>query len=98
MAQRLLPDAPPASLADCTLVRTHLDAFVDGELPRYDVHDRPLAPLVRGHLDVCAPCSRLAQQVRALRAALRAVGARERETVRASESLRRRATMILSSR
>ena len=42
-------------------------------------------------------CTRLAQQLSALRAALRAVGARERETVRASEALRRRAETILSS-
>ena len=98
MAQHLPPDAPPASLADCTLVRTHLDAFVDGELTPYDEHDRPLAPLVEGHLASCAPCTRVAQQLRALRAAVRAVGSRERETVRASEALRRRAAMILSSR
>jgi len=98
MAQHLPPDALPASFADCTLVRTHLDAFVDGELRPYDAHDRPLAPLVEGHLASCAPCARLAQQLRALRSAVRAVGARERETVRASEALRRRAAMILSSR
>jgi len=52
---------------------------------------------VQEHLASCAPCTRLAQQLSALRAALRAVGARERETVRASEALRRRAETILSS-
>lgn len=98
MAQHLPPDAPPASLAGCALVRTHLDAFVDGELTQCDAHDRPLAPLVRAHLEACAPCTRDAQQLRALRAAVRAVGTRERETVRASEALRRRAAMIFSSR
>ena len=97
LAQHLPPDAPAASPAVCSLVRAQLDDFVDGELTRHDVCVRPLVPLVREHLASCAPCTRLAQQLSALRAALRAVGARERETVRASEALRRRAETILSS-
>ena len=97
LAQYLPPDAPAASPAVCSLVRAQLDAFVDGELTPDDGCDRARVPLVREHLASCAPCTRLAQQLSALRAALRAVGARERETVRASEALRRRAETILSS-
>ena len=97
LAKKLPPDAPAASPAVCSLVRAHLDAFVDGELTLHDACDRPLASLVREHLASCAPCTRVAQHMSALRAALRAVGARERETVRASEALRRSAETILSS-
>ena len=93
LAQYLPPDAPAASPAVCSLVRAQLDAFVDGELTPDDGCDRARVPLVREHLASCAPCTRLAQQL----SALRAVGARERETVRASEALRRRAETILSS-
>lgn len=98
MAQHLLPDPALVSPADCSLVRTHLDAFVDGELMVHDAHDRRLRQTIDTHLRDCAECTRVAQQVRALLAALRAVGAREQDTVRASEALRRRAEIILSSR
>ncbi|WP_411280540.1 hypothetical protein [Gemmatimonas sp.] len=98
MAQHLPPDAPSASLADCSLVQSHLDAYVDGELTAFDEHDRELAPIVGAHLRWCAPCARVARQTEALRAAVRAVGQREQTTVRASDALRHRAEQILSSR
>jgi anti-sigma factor RsiW len=70
LAQNLPPEAPAASPAVCSLVRAQLDAFVDGELTLHDACDRPLVPLVQEHLASCAPCTRLAQQLSALRAAL----------------------------
>lgn len=98
MAQHLPPDFPPAPSADCTVVRTHLDAFVDGELTSFDAHDRPFSQVVEGHLQECARCAHVARELGALRAAVRAVGAREQATVRTSDALRRRVDEILSSR
>jgi hypothetical protein len=98
MAQHLPPDALAASLTDCAYIRMHLDAFADGELTAFDVHDRPLTELVGAHLRACEPCARLERALQALRAALHAVGRRERLTVRASDALRRRAALLLASR
>ncbi len=98
MPQHLPPDGPTASPAACTFVRTHLDAFIDGELTQHDAHGVPLSQRVAAHLPACPSCDRVARQLGALRAAVRGVGARERATVRASEALRRRAAQILSSR
>ena len=97
MAQHLPPDDPPASPTDCTLVRRHLDAFVDGELASINGDAPAMGHGIAGHLASCTRCARAVHQLRTLRDAVRAVGARERETVRASEALRRRAAMILSS-
>ncbi len=98
MAQHLPPDAPAASLTDCAHIRMHLDAFVDGELTAFDVHDRPLTQVVDAHLRACEPCARVEQQLQAQRRALHDVGRREEATTRASDALRRRAAQILSSR
>lgn len=69
MAQHLPPDATAASLADCAHIRMHLDAFADGELTAFDVHDRPLTELVGAHLRACEPCARLERALQSLRAA-----------------------------
>lgn len=98
MAQQLPPDAPPVPPAECSYVRTQLDAYVDGEFAPHDEHDRLPVPILKAHLRDCAACARAARHMTALLSAVRALGAREEATVRASDELRRRAAEILSSR
>lgn len=97
MQQNHLQHAHAALPSDCLRTRTHLHAFVDGELTAHDDAGAPLAAMVGAHLSGCERCARLERQLHAMRAALRATGRRERGTVRATPSLRARAAAILSS-
>ncbi|WP_291164386.1 anti-sigma factor family protein [Gemmatimonas sp. UBA7669] len=54
----------------CQAVRQHLHAHVDGEL-KAEEGQQALALLMQSHLLHCAPCSRVAAQLRAMREALR---------------------------
>lgn len=97
MQQNLSRHADTALSPDCLRTRTHLHAFVDGELTAHDDAGHALADLVTAHLGTCERCARLERQLHAMRAALRATGRRERGVVRATPSLRARAAAILSS-
>lgn len=97
MQQNLSHNAQTALPSDCLRTRTHLHAFVDGELTAHDDAGQALAVMVAAHLGSCERCARLERQLHAMRAALRATGRRERSMVRATPSLRARAAAILSS-
>jgi hypothetical protein len=85
------------SLADrlCNQARAHLHEFVDNELDLRDTSERALHEAVHQHLQMCTKCARLEAQLRAMRLALAAVGARSMRREHASEELRARAITLL---
>ncbi len=82
----------------CAQTRAHLHEFVDNELDLRDASERALHDSVNRHLLLCTKCARLEAQLRAMRLALAAVGARSMRRERASESFRSAAATLLRER
>lgn len=77
----------------CQAVRQHLHAHVDGEL-KAEEGQQALALLLQSHLLHCAPCSRVAAQLGAMRVALRRHAERSDEPMR--EEFRARMQKLLA--
>ncbi len=99
MAQHLPPDPTTvtASAYDCSYVRAHLDAFVDGELVSYSLDGQSHTAILGAHLATCHACASLERQIRGMRRALRSLGTREHQLLKAPSTLRARVAAMLSS-
>ena len=79
----------------CVSVRALLHGRVDGELASSTGAQRLREAALVAHLDDCASCARLERQLRAMRSALRGVGARLSQRETASATLRARIAALM---
>ena len=79
----------------CALARVLLREHIDGELPASTDAQRLIEASLVAHLDDCASCARLERRRRAMRTALREVGARLSQRETASPRLRARIAALM---
>ena len=79
----------------CALARALLHEHIDGELVASTDAQRLREASLVAHLDDCTSCARLERQLRAMRTALRGVGARLSQRETASPTLRARIAALM---